>query len=417
MHSIELLAPAGNLEKAKTALVYGADAVYVGGQQFSLRSRASNFTIEEIAELCAFAHERGKTVHVTVNIIPHPHDFQGLDAWLQALDQAGVDAIITASAAIVSRAIAMHPHFEVHLSTQHSTLNEEAVRFWKRIGVDRVVLGREADLDAIEAICKQDILPIEAFIHGGMCISYSGRCVLSNHMTNRDANRGGCAQSCRWKYRLFDESGELTDPDTPYSMSSRDLQGVEFIERIIKSGCASIKIEGRMKSAYYLATVVSSYRRLIDHIEKNGHADPAFVREIQREIAKAENRPAGPGFYKGLPKEDVQLYRSHDETVTQEYIGLVLGRVDANWISVQVKNRFFKDDLAEMFGPSMEISQHVLEQIRTPEQEPLEACRNPMETVEIYWPWPAEKGAMIRKVKNRPQAQANNDTMPANRSL
>lgn len=266
--AIELLAPAGNLEKAKTAILYGADAVYVGGQSFSLRSRASNFSIEEIAELCRFAHVHGAKVHVTVNIIPHPDDFAGLEDWLRALDQAGIDAIISASPSIVQKALAMERHFEVHVSTQRSILNAEAVRFWKNLGADRIVLGRETSVASIEEICAENIAPIEAFIHGGMCISFSGRCVLSNHMTSRDANRGGCAQSCRWKYTLRDGENLLEKPDQPFSMSSRDLQAAVWIERMMHAGVASLKIEGRMKSDYYLAVIVGAYRRLIDHIEE-----------------------------------------------------------------------------------------------------------------------------------------------------
>lgn len=399
MEKIELLAPAGNLEKAKTALEYGADAVYIGGQSFSLRSRASNFTLEQIEELCRFAHERNKRVHVTVNIIPHPDDFDGLDRYLQALDDAGVDAIITASAAIISQARALNPGYEIHLSTQRSAINSAAVSFWKRMGVDRVVTGRECGLDSLRSICRKNILPIEAFIHGGMCISYSGRCVLSNHMTLRDANRGGCAQSCRWKYRVFDEDGKQISLDSmPYSMSSKDLMGLDFVEDMMKMGIASLKIEGRMKSAYYLATVVSSYRRLIDHIAENGSADPAFKEAMKQEIAKAENRPTGPGFYRGIPGSEVQLYRDHDETVTQEYIGLVLGRKDENWIDVQVKNRFFAGDTAEIFGPDLENAVHPVAMIRSMQGDLMEVCRNPMECVRIYWPWPACTGAMLRKV-------------------
>lgn len=263
MKKIELLAPAGNLEKAKTAILYGADAVYIGGQSFSLRSRASNFSLQEIEELCTFAHSHQAHVHVTVNMLPHPEDLEGLDAYLLALDAAGVDALIIASAGILRRARELHLRPELHLSTQHSTTNSSAVAFWKEQGADRVVLARENGMEEIRSLSQNSCLPLEVFIHGGMCISFSGRCVLSNHMTNRDANRGGCAQSCRWKYHLYENGTEISDPDTLFSMSSKDLQAVEYVEEFMKLGIDSLKIEGRMKSAYYLATVVSSYRRLI----------------------------------------------------------------------------------------------------------------------------------------------------------
>ncbi len=398
MAAIELLAPAGSLEKAKTAIRYGADAVYIGGQQFSLRSRASNFSLDQIEELCSFAHEHDSKVHVTVNIIPHPDDFNGLEDYLQALDQAGIDAIISASPAIISTALKMPDrHFEVHVSTQRSILNEKAVQFWKNLGADRVVLGRETPMEAIEQICKQGIVPIEAFIHGGMCISFSGRCVLSNHMTNRDANRGGCAQSCRWKYFLYRNNEMISDEQTLFSMSSRDLQAADQIEKMIHAGVASLKIEGRMKSDYYLAVVVGAYRRLIDEIEANGHADPEFLAEIIQELYRAENRPTGPGFYHGLPNENVQLYRKHDETVTQEYIGLVLEADRPGYLKVQVKNHFAKGTPAELFGPGIAPYPYTIDEIQDLEGNSLEVCNHPMDIVYLKWEGPSKAGSMIRK--------------------
>lgn len=397
MAKIELLAPAGNLEKAKTAILYGADAVYVGGQSFSLRSRASNFSVPQIAELCDFAHKHRSKVHVTVNIIPHPSDFEGLEDYLQALDKAGIDAIISASPAIIQKALQMDRHFEVHVSTQRSILNEQAVKFWKNLGADRVVLGRETPVEAIEQICKQEIVPIEVFIHGGMCISFSGRCVLSNHMTNRDANRGGCAQSCRWKYTLRDEKEELGLKDTPFSMSSRDLQAAKQIEAFIKAGVSSLKIEGRMKSDYYLAVVVGAYRRLIDFIEKEGYASPEILEKTIQELSRAENRPTGPGFYEGLPDENVQLYRKHDENVSQEYIGLVLEADKEGYLKVQVKNHFEDGIGVELIGPSLSPTPWVLDGIENLEGQAISVCPHPMEIVYLKTDFKAPIGSMIRK--------------------
>lgn len=397
--SVELLAPAGNLEKAKTAIRYGANAVYIGGQEFSLRSRASNFSIDQIRELCLFAHERNAKVHVTVNIIPHPSDFEGLKAYFKALDEAGIDAIISASPSIIRKAKQGGYGFQVHVSTQRSILNEEAVRFWKKQGADRVVLGRETPIESIAEICSKDIADIEVFIHGGMCISYSGRCVLSNHMTNRDANRGGCAQSCRWKYQLDDESGEISNPDIPFSMSSRDLQSVRHVAGLIQAGAVSLKIEGRMKSDYYLAVVVGAYRRLIDAIESDPYksVDEAFLQEIAQEIARAENRPTGPGFYEGLPDENVQLYTRHDENVTQEYIGLVEEVLDDSRLKVIVKNHFEDHTPVELFGPSIAPYKTVLDGIEDEEGTPLAVCPHPMQKVILNWTGSAKAGAMIRK--------------------
>ncbi|MDO4466823.1 MAG: peptidase U32 family protein, partial [Bacillota bacterium] len=354
MNKIELLAPAGNLEKAKIAILYGADAVYIGGKQFSLRSRASNFSLEEIKELVQFAEEHGSHVHVTVNMLPHESDLEGLKEYLLALDACGIHAIIVASPSIMMLAKSLPIHYEVHVSTQHSSTNSSAISFWKEKGMDRVVLGRECQLPHIEAMAKKNLLPIEIFIHGGMCISFSGRCVLSNHMTLRDANRGGCAQSCRWKYHLMDEDKEISNPDNLFSMSSKDLQAIEFIPRFIDWGVASLKIEGRMKSAYYLATVVSSYRKCIDLYYEQGFVSEEQMNALKFEISKAENRPTAQGFYNGLPDYKVQLYQDRDEIVTQEYVAYVLDYNEETQIAkIQVKNHFVPNNTFEIFGPNI----------------------------------------------------------------
>ncbi|MGI6512697.1 MAG: peptidase U32 family protein [Catenisphaera adipataccumulans] len=402
MKPIELLAPAGNLEKAKIAVLYGADAVYVGGKQFSLRSRASNFSLSEIDELVKFAAAHDAHVHVTVNMLPHEEDLEGLDTYLKDLDDIGIRAIIAASPYVMSRAKALGCRFEVHVSTQHSTTNTSAIRFWKEQGMDRAVLARECGMDQIRSMTAADVLPVEVFIHGGMCISYSGRCVLSNHMTLRDANRGGCAQSCRWKYHLMDGNKELSDPGKLFSMSSKDLQAVDEIEAFMKMGVASLKIEGRMKSAYYLATVVTAYRHLIDEIMKNGTASEALIAKTKTEIAKAENRMTGPGFYQGIPGCDVQLYQDHDETVTQEYVAYVIDcEPEQHRATIQVKNKFYKEEAFEIFGPSLYSTEGKMLKILDEDGNELTMCNRPMQVVHIRWEGPLEKNAMIRKKENR----------------
>lgn len=399
-HKIELLAPAGNLEKAKTAIRYGADAVYVGGARFSLRSRASNFSLEDLRELTQFAEPYGAKVHVTVNMLPHPDDFDGLKEYLLDLDKAGIDAIIAASPAVLSLAQELNVSYELHVSTQHSTTNSKAIEFWKEQGMDRVVLARECTLEQIAAIADKQILPIEAFIHGGMCISYSGRCVLSNHMTMRDANRGGCAQSCRWKYHVYhpDQTDhDLCEDGRLFSMSSRDLQAVDYIEDLINSGVSSLKIEGRMKSSYYIATVISAYRRLIDEIYEKGSASEEFKEIIRQEIAKAENRPTGPGFFEGLPDHHVQLYRDHDETVTQEYVAEVIERLDENHVRLRVRNKFAPHSSAEVFGPGTPSVPVEIGRIFDEEGTELEACNHPMDVVIAEYTGPAPEFGMIRK--------------------
>ena len=400
MKKIELLAPAGNLEKAKIAILYGADAVYIGGKSFSLRSRASNFSLDEIKELVQFANLHQAHVHVTVNMLPHESDFDGLKEYLYALNDAGVHAIIVASPSIMMFAKSLKCQFEVHVSTQHSTTNSKAIQFWKKKGMDRVVLARECQLHEIKDMAQKNILPIEVFIHGGMCISYSGRCVLSNHMTLRDANRGGCAQSCRWKYHLMQNEQEISKKENLFSMSSKDLQAVDEIQNFIQWGVRSLKIEGRMKSAYYLATVVSSYRRLIDEIYAKGTVDETFLDEIKFEISKAENRETGPGFYKGLPNYQVQLYQDHDETVTQEYVAYVKDVLEDK-VVLQVKNKFTMDDQLEIFGPHIKSTEIQLDWIYDTNDLELKVCNQPMQIIYTKWQGPKEVGAMIRKRRKR----------------
>ncbi|MCI9040631.1 peptidase U32 family protein [Dubosiella newyorkensis] len=400
MQKIELLAPAGNLEKAKTAIRYGADAVYIGGKQFSLRSRASNFSLADIQELTDFAHRHGSKVHVTVNILPHNEDLEGLKEYLLALEEAQIDAIIVASPYIMKLAKSLPVSYQVHVSTQHSSTNSASVRFWQKEGMDRVVLGRECTLEEIEAIAQHSTLPLEVFIHGGMCIAYSGRCVLSNHLTMRDANRGGCAQSCRWKYHLMDQEQEVSDPDDLFSMSSKDLQAIPYVQKLIELGIASLKIEGRMKSAYYLATVVSSYRRLIDTIYEKGSVSAEEMKAIEKEIRKAENRQTGPGFLNGIPDDSVQLYRDHDEIVTQEYVADVIGYDPiTKTAKLLVRNYFQPHSVLEIFGPKIISTPVKIEEVFDEEETLLEVCNKPMEIVYTKWDGPIEIGAMVRKIK------------------
>ena len=265
-HKPELLAPAGDLKRAKTAILYGADAVYLGGQFFSLRSRASNFTLEDIQEACAFAKEHGARIHVTCNIIPHNEDFDGLEEYLKKLEEFGVTAIIVASPSIMKLARKVAPKLEVHCSTQMSITNVETAIFMHDVfGIDRAVLARECNMEDIYDITEKCPVETEAFIHGGMCVNYSGRCTLSNRMTLRDANRGGCAQSCRWAYHLYDGKNEISD-DALFTMGSKDLFTADYMYDLMNAGVSSLKIEGRMKTEYYVATIVSGYRHLIDEL-------------------------------------------------------------------------------------------------------------------------------------------------------
>lgn len=399
MNKIELLAPAGNLEKAKIALLYGADAVYVGGKQFSLRARASNFTIEDIKELCEFAHGLNKKVYVTMNIIPHDEDLRDLEIYLKQLESCGVNAIITSSLYIIKTCESVAPKMERHVSTQMSITNSYTINHWKTMDVSRVVLARENTLDEIKFIANHTDLELEVFIHGGMCSSYSGRCVLSNHMTERDANRGGCAHSCRWNYHLYEGSKKLNHKNEFYNIGSKDLMAIRFIPDLIDLNVASLKIEGRMKSTYYLATVVGCYRKLIDLYYMNKTITNEEFEWFENEIAKAENRLTSTGFYKGIPTINEQLYDTRCEQPTQEYIGYVLGYQDGTAM-IEQRNYFCVGDLVEAFGPNTPNTRFVVEKLIDVETNETETvARHPLQKFYINCPIKLSIHDMLRKVK------------------
>ena len=401
MRKIELLAPAGSLDKAKIALRYGADAVYVGGKSFSLRARASNFSIEDLKELCLFASKLGKKVYVTMNIIPHDQDFNGLDEYLIELDRMGVTAIITSSLVIISRAFEVAPHLERHLSTQLSVTNNGAIEFYKKFGVSRVVLARENTLEEIKRIKNITDLELEVFIHGGMCSSYSGRCVLSNHYTNRDANRGGCAHSCRWNYHLYDGSKRLTKKNFFFNMGSKDLMAVEYVKDLIDIGVASLKIEGRMKSTFYLAEIISSYRKLIDLYYDKHYLDESDYDYFKREIKKAENRETSIGFLKGLTGINEQLYDTLDEQPTQTYIADVIEYNPlTNEAIIETRNYFEINEEVEILNPQHDNKSFIINKmIDCVTKEEILVSRRPLQKIIINMPYPVEYMDMIRKIK------------------
>ncbi|HPG42923.1 MAG TPA: U32 family peptidase [Acholeplasmataceae bacterium] len=390
---IELLAPAGDLEKLKIALMYGADAVFIGGQDFSLRARASNFTLTDIKEATTFAHERGKKVYVTTNIIPHHEDMEGLLTYLKGLEDAKVDAIISASPYIVDMAL-KHTTLEVHLSTQQSVTNAKTVNFWYNHGVKRIVLARELDKHQIRQLKEKTEADIEVFIHGGMCMSFSGRCSLSNNMTDRDANRGGCAHSCRWNYDLIENGTKVSDE--PFSMSSKDLEALEQIPHLIDSGVSSLKIEGRMKSLHYIATVVSTYRKLIDDYTRDHKIDD--FTPYMNELEKAENRLASHGFLEGMPGVEQQLYGMRNERPTQLFIGLVVSYDEKTGIAtIEQRNHFTLGEKVEMFHTNGIVEPFIIESMTDEQGEVLEVARHPKQILKIKVPSPVEPYAMLRK--------------------
>ena len=399
MNKIELLAPAKDLEKAKIAIMYGADAVYVGGKFYSLRSRASNFENEDIKNLCSFARMYGAKVYVTVNIVFHDSDYEGIKEYLAYLQEIGVSAIIISSLALIPIARSVAPKLECHISTQLSSFNSSAVETLRLFGADRVVLAREASMSQIEKIASKVNMPLEVFIHGGMCSNYSGRCVLSNRMTLRDANRGGCAHSCRWKYHLYDNGREVSDPECLLSMSSKDLRASAYVESMIKCGVASLKIEGRMKSEYYIGQVVKTYRKMIDEIYVNGSLSQERLAYYDSELEKAENRPSDDGFLSGDCDNTKHLYGVNGAGVTHEYVGLIKGYDQYRGLAlVEVKNIFAKGDILEVFGPTTDNKQFRNELMFDEEWKFVALANKPTQLLMIRVPFELHKNDMIRKV-------------------
>lgn len=498
----ELLAPGGSLEKLKFAIHYGADAVYIGGQKYGLRSNADNFTFDEMREAVAFADRYGAKVFVAANIYAHNEDIAGIADYLRQLQDCGIAAIIVADPAIIETCKQVAPKLEIHLSTQQSTVNWQAVQFWKEEGVHRVVLGREATMDEIREIKRNVDIEIETFVHGAMCSSYSGRCVLSNHFTDRDSNRGGCCQSCRWKYDLFadgdvrldspaadrdvliGEANRVNDIDKaeeadvingtsevdeingtnevdeineayetseaeetnetfeseeinetfevdeinkaveagsgvpsrlkegmtgiplfpgedPFMMSAKDLCMIEFIPEMIRSGVESFKIEGRMKSIHYVATVVNAYRQAIDAY----YADPQgyqLKEEWLQEIYKAANRPLNTGFFFGAPDHEAHIFGPEDKRVDYDFAGLVVDYDNATGIAtVQQRNHFKPDQEVEFFGPGGTLFKQRVGELTDEAGVRLDAARHPLQLVKFKVERPVKPMDMMRKQVGR----------------
>ena len=316
MNQVELLAPAGDLEKLKIAFHYGADAVYCSGKRYGLRANANNFTLEEIKEAVEIAHRLGKKIYITVNIIFHEEELEGLVSYLKDLNAIGIDAIIASDLFVIKKAQELHVNYEVHVSTQASILNEKAALFYKKLGVSRIVLAREAHLEDIKEIKNKTGLDLECFVHGAMCTSFSGRCVLSNYCTNRDSNRGGCAQICRWTF-------DYENTSQVFSMTPKDLNLIEYIGCMIDAGVNSFKVEGRMRGIYYIATVILAYRRIIDQIMNHTLTpnESGYYLDI---LNRCANRESTPQFIQGLPGVHEQYFLGREEVSNQDFLGLVL---------------------------------------------------------------------------------------------
>lgn len=385
MKKIELLAPAGDLERLKINLLYGADAVYLGGEKYSLRANATNFTLEELKEGCQFAHSLNKRVHQTINIVFHNEDMEGVKEYIKDCVSAGVDAFIVSDPFIISYIKKNFPQVEVHLSTQNSTTNKKAVKFFEDEGVDRVVLARELSKDEIKEIVDSTSVDIEVFLQGAMCSLFSGRCALSSYVTNRDANRGGCAQVCRFAFK--------TDGDD-FTFASKDLSLASRIKDLISIGVSSLKIEGRMRSIYYLATVISSYRKLIDAYY-DGKLDDNVIEHEAKVLDRVANRDTSLQFFKGYNDYNDEYFTGRQEISNQDFLALVISS-DGKYLTVYEKNYFKKGDASEIFTPTGEVYDYVISDIISKDGV-VDVARHPEEELMLPFDKKIPDYSMIRK--------------------
>ena len=405
MRKTELLIPAGSLDVLKTAVIYGADAVYIGGEAFGLRAKARNFSIEEMQVGIAFAHERGVKVYVTANILAHNGDLPGVEAYFKELKQAEPDALIISDPGVFDIARRVLPDTDIHISTQANNTNYGTYQFWHRMGAKRVVSARELSLEEIRQIranIPQD-MEIESFIHGAMCISYSGRCLLSNFLTGRDANQGACTHPCRWKYSLVEETrpGEYMpvyeEERGTYIFNSKDLCMIEYIPELVEAGIDSFKIEGRMKTALYVATVARTYRKAIDDFRK----DPKLYREnmewYKAEIGKCTYREFTTGFYFGKPTEDAQIYDSNTYVKNYTYLGTVEETDGNGAFRMEQKNKFSIGETVEVMKPDGRNLTAVVREIRDEEGNPQESAPHPKQQLWVDLGMDVEVYDILRK--------------------
>lgn len=376
MKKIELLSPAGDLERLKVTLLYGADAVYLGGEKYGLRANATNFTIDEIREGCSFAHRLGKKVYLTLNIVFHNEDMDGVTDYIGTVVDAGIDAFIVSDPFIISYIKSNYPNVEVHLSTQNSTTNYEAVNFFKNQGVDRVVLARELSKHEIKEIIDKTGIDIEVFIHGAMCTCFSGRCALSNYVTNRDANRGGCSQVCRFAFE--------TSEDKKFTMATKDLNMAKYIPDLIDIGVRSLKVEGRMRSIYYLATVIGSYRTLIDSYYNNKLTDEVMAGE-EKILSRVANREVSTHYFMKEADFSDQYYTGRVEISNQDYLGQVLEyNRESKLIKILERNYFEVGDKVEVFTPNGDRVQFIVSSLFDADMNEIDVARHPDNVYYLY---------------------------------
>ena len=389
MKKIELLSPAGDLERLKIALLYGADAVYIGGKDYSLRANANNFSIDEIKEACDFAHNLSKKVYLTLNIVFHNEDIEGVYEYIEKVVEAGIDAFIVSDLFIVNY-IKKNFDVEVHLSTQDSTSNYESVKYLKNEGIDRVVLAREVGLEDIKEIILKTGVDIECFIHGAMCTFYSGRCVLSNYFTNRDSNRGGCAQVCRFNFDI--------DSHDDFSVAVKDLNASYLIKDMIEIGVRSLKIEGRMRSPFYLATVLSSYRRIIDSYYNNT-LDDEIIKFENKILSRVSNRDNSTHYLEKEASLSDQYYTNRQELSNQDYLAFFHEYDRENNVyKIQQRNYFKVGDIVEIITPTFKIHQVEIKELYNDKMEPIMIANHADEILYLKLDLDIPNFSMMRRI-------------------
>ena len=409
---VELLAPAGDLERLKVAILYGADAVYLGGNAFGLRAKAKNFSIKEMEEGVEFAHSHNAKVYVTCNIFAHNSDINSdkLVTYLKELERINVDGVIVADPGVFSIVKETVPNMEVHISTQANTTNYQTAKFWKNLGATRVVMAREMSFKEIKALADNvSDIEIEAFVHGAMCMAYSGRCLLSNYFTNRDANRGACAQSCRWKYKIVEETrpGEYypieEDERGTYIFNSKDLCMIEYIPELIQAGVYSFKIEGRVKTSYYVGSVIKAYREAIDDYLKDPSLYESKKAYYLEEVKKSSYRGYTTGFFFDKPKEDGQVYTSNSYVRTYDFIGLVKEYDNQSGFAIiEQRNKFVVGEEIEFLTTKgKNFSQKVIEMYDM-EGNKLEEAPHPQQIIKLKVDNPVSPFDMMRKESDNP---------------
>lgn len=403
---IELLAPAGDLEKLKIAVLYGADAVYLGGTSFGLRAKAKNFTSEQMKEGVEFAHEHGAKVYVTCNIFAHNEDFAELPDYVRFLKEINVDAVLVADPGVFSVIRKTVPELDVHISTQANSTNYHTALFWRDLGAKRIVMARELSMREIKGISDNipDDLEIEAFVHGAMCISYSGRCLLSNYLTGRDANKGACAHPCRWEYFVTEKTRPneympiVEDERGTFIFNSKDLCMIQFIPELAEAGIYSLKIEGRIKTSYYVGTVVNAYRQAIDDYLK----DPALYESRKdyylEQVAKASYRGFTTGFYFGKPSDKDQIYTTSSYIRTYDFVGMVLDYDPGSGIaSIEQRNKFSVGEEIEFMRHDGEFFKEKISAMYDEDMQPVTSAPHPQQIIKLKLSKPVAKFDMLRK--------------------